>query len=39
MVLMKNNFKNEEQCGIYPTSMEEGFEMYGSDHLPVMIIL
>jgi len=30
---------SEEQCGIYPTTMEEGFEMYGSDHLPVMIIL
>ena len=35
----KNNKENEEQCGIYPTTMEEGFEMYGSDHLPVMIII
>ena len=33
------NHDVEEQCGIYPTTMEEGFEMYGSDHLPVMIIL
>lgn len=35
------NLKNdsEEQCGIYPTTMEEGFEMYGSDHLPVIIVL
>ena len=23
-------------CSIYPTSIEEGFEMYGSDHLPVV---
>jgi endonuclease/exonuclease/phosphatase family metal-dependent hydrolase len=39
----KNNndkkHENQEQCGIYPTTMEEGFEMYGSDHLPVIIIL
>ena len=33
----KNKVENEEQCGIYPTTMEEGFEMYGSDHLPVII--
>ena len=33
------NVIEEEQCVIYPNTMEEGFEMYGSDHLPVIIVL
>jgi len=27
---------NEDDCVEYPGSMEEGFQMYGSDHLPVI---
>ena len=35
----KGNENVDEKCGVYPTTMEEGFEMYGSDHLPVIIII
>jgi hypothetical protein len=34
-----NENVDDEKCGVYPTTMEEGFEMYGSDHLPVIIII
>jgi endonuclease/exonuclease/phosphatase family metal-dependent hydrolase len=30
------NKKKEDKCIAYPTSMEEGIETYGSDHLPVI---
>lgn len=29
--------KTSSKCAVYPQSIEEGFEKYGSDHLPVII--
>lgn len=33
----KSSSSSSSKCSVYPQSIEEGFEMYGSDHLPVII--
>jgi endonuclease/exonuclease/phosphatase family metal-dependent hydrolase len=33
----KEKTSSSSKCSVYPESIEEGFEKYGSDHLPVII--